>query len=584
MTRTSPGVLVGLLLLAGCFGSNDDKGGGAGASGSGGDGAGSSAGAGGAGAGGDGGAGGTGIVGGAGGAGTGGTSGGAGGTGVIGDPTDPVCVGSYVAVALPNLGDFGTAEADPRLLDAAEAPSLASFLCAGTGAARCHAISTSGAPEGRHAPAFVSVGDKLVVWGGWVRGADGEPVLSNTGAIYDIARDAWTPIASDGVPSPRLFPLIVAVGRRVLVWGGRDYCGASTGGALLDVDANTWTPMSEAGAPASLSNAFNDGKALVAGERVLVWPLAPFGGDDRLAPLEDGFVYDAAKDAWSTLEVPTEHKQLMPHVAFTGTEVFAFGGQISGGSGPVDAADTGSLLDVATLDWRATTTNGAPSGRYAGDAFWNGSAVVVTGGNPSLADAAPAITWRDGGVYDPSGDSWTLFSDGAPANPASLPDGVVVTDGTSRLPVANDPGSGGPGALLGPRIMGTRSVCPLRWHEVAGALLGTDWTAEAPLRAVGGIHCAPILDALQGAFPALEASATAAATEPLESVDPNGDVSAWNLDLPSLNAAWTGSKLVVWGARLARNTRECREEGDEARQQICIQDHVLAAEGVVLAP
>ena len=68
---------------------------------------------------------------------------------------------------------------------------------------------------------------------------------------------------------------------------------------------------------------------------------------------------------------------------------------------PVISSPSGGCADDT---WTATSTTGAPDGRYLNTAVWTGSEMIVWGGTDQVSDFAT------GGRYDPSTDSWTATS------------------------------------------------------------------------------------------------------------------------------------------------------------------------------
>jgi hypothetical protein len=135
------------------------------------------------------------------------------------------------------------------------------------------AMSTKGAPAARIAPGAWT-GSQLAIWGGH----SADPIYADArsyncitneddyankasgclqygdGALYDPARDVWTPMAATGAPKPRFDHLLVWTGDRVLVWGGGEQglpdpaLGLSSkqwlkDGGLYDPVAQTWTAV-----------------------------------------------------------------------------------------------------------------------------------------------------------------------------------------------------------------------------------------------------------------------------------------------------------------------------------------------------
>ena len=94
-------------------------------------------------------------------------------------------------------------------------------------------------------------------------------------------------------------------------------------------------------------------------------------------------------DASPTLAGRTGHD-----VVWTGTELLVWGGQGSGGYA------SGARYDPVLGTWRAMSAEGAPSSRRHSFIFWTGTEMgVLFGEDP------PSDLW-DGGLYDPTSDSW----------------------------------------------------------------------------------------------------------------------------------------------------------------------------------
>lgn len=111
-----------------------------------------------------------------------------------------------------------------------------------------------------------------------------------------------------------------------------------------------------------------------------------------------GGVYDPTANTWTattTTSAPTARKA---HSAiWTGSTMIVWGGN----TGTV--ANTGGVYNLAGNSWTATNTTGAPVARQLHTAIWtSGSKMIVWGGNNG------STTYYDsGGIYDPTGNSWT---------------------------------------------------------------------------------------------------------------------------------------------------------------------------------
>lgn len=131
-------------------------------------------------------------------------------------------------------------------------------------------ISMIGAPSARYEHSAVWTGSELVIWGG---------KTSNTttplgdGGRYDPQTDTWASIAMTGAPTPRAEHTAVWTGAKMVVWGGysrasetSDWTRTNTGG-IYDLQSDTWTPTSTCDAPrVTAAHA-----AVWTGNEMLVW-------------------------------------------------------------------------------------------------------------------------------------------------------------------------------------------------------------------------------------------------------------------------------------------------------------------------
>jgi len=143
---------------------------------------------------------------------------------------------------------------------------------------RWHPIATADAPPERFGDVGVWTGSRLVVWGGQALTG---PTFSNTGSVYDITLDRWTPTSTTNAPSPRAEHCMVWTGSRVIVWGGT--AGTPLGdGAEFDPATNTWAALPTAGAPTPRTRP----RCVWTGRELVVW-----GGVDATDLLADGARY-----------------------------------------------------------------------------------------------------------------------------------------------------------------------------------------------------------------------------------------------------------------------------------------------------
>jgi len=170
--------------------------------------------------------------------------------------------------------------------------------------------------------------------------------------------------------------------------------------------SNSWVPINVTNAPGARLNhtAVWDN----ATQSMIVW-----GGEDAVGPLGDGAVYDLLADDWfplasSGLAARSEHVGL-----WLGTHLFVWGG--------LDAAlavlGDGSVLDLSTSIWTATSSTSPPAARYGHDAVWTGADVMIWGG---FDGGGNAITAGGGAKYNALAPTpaWSaLASSGTPPTP-----------------------------------------------------------------------------------------------------------------------------------------------------------------------
>lgn len=211
--------------------------------------------------------------------------------------------------------------------------------------------------------------------------------------------------------------------------------------------------------------------------------------------------------------------------AWTGSTMAIWGGNLASGT----YLSTGATYDPVTDSWAAITPLDAPASRSGHSAVWTGSDFIVWGGYGAVG------TLNNGGRYLVSTQSWLPLADtDAPAARyanAAIWTGarMLVWGGHNNTGILND------GALYDPASDSWSALglsgAPAARYSAASVLAGDT------VLVWGG----------QGATGALGDGASLALT--------SGVPSAWSAitttGAPSARsghaAAWTGSKLIVWG-------------------------------------
>jgi N-acetylneuraminic acid mutarotase len=256
-------------------------------------------------------------------------------------------------------------------------------------------MSTTNAPDRRHAHEAVWSGNVMIVWGG---DPESGGQTTNSGGRYDPIADQWTPTSLVGVPQSRAGFTAVWAGDRMVVWGGRTAGGTSlaTGGRYNPV-GDVWQATSQVGAPAARYNH----TALWTGAEMIVW--GGRTGSTSSSRINTGGRYDPVGNTWvptSTQEAPVARGL---HTAVWGyNRMFVWGGRDTEN----DALDTGGIYAPFADLWDPIPTDGAPEPRAFHTAVWSGKQMVVWGGSSD-----------PGGRYDPLDQQWApTTEDDAPSS------------------------------------------------------------------------------------------------------------------------------------------------------------------------
>jgi N-acetylneuraminic acid mutarotase len=291
-------------------------------------------------------------------------------------------------------------------------------------------ISGVNAPDKliRSGHSAVWTGNEMIVWGG-----SGN---LNSGGRYDPIADTWVRTSLNGAPAGRRNHVAVWTGRAMLVWGGEqsgNVLQVLGDGGRYDPATDSWTPLSLAGAPSARTGH----TGIWTGSLMVVWGgQAASGSPPQLAT---GGRYDPATDTWTPTAAPPIVARTNHAAAWTGSEMFVWGG-----FGPFNQAPRdGALYDPVRDTWRNVTQAGAPTTFNLVRSVWTGHEVVVWG------------TPTEGGArYDPVSDHWTVMSsNGAPPATTFLysvtwADGLVIVYGSrsgGRYVVRHDVDADGDG-------------------------------------------------------------------------------------------------------------------------------------------
>lgn len=221
-------------------------------------------------------------------------------------------------------------------------------------------LDSADQPAARNQHTVVWTGTQMIVWGG------GTPTSLNSGGVYDLATDQWTPTSLVGAPPPSQVHCAAWTGTRMLVWGGSGAVAHA-----YDPVTDTWAPISTVDAPPSHHGC----TAVWTGTEMIV-----FGGANAAytTTYNDGGRYDPATDSWRPLSSAGRPPARWHHGAvWTGAEMIIHGGEYNNAAGLVPGTHA---YAPGTDTWREIVVPGADGGRRVHATHWTGDALIVWGG------------------------------------------------------------------------------------------------------------------------------------------------------------------------------------------------------------
>ena len=228
--------------------------------------------------------------------------------------------------------------------------------------------------------------------------------------------------------------------------------------------------------------------------------------------------------ATTSTSVPV--KRAYHTAVWSGTEMIVWGGKLAA------VLNSGGRYNPVSNSWSATTTTSAPTIRQQQSAIWSGTKMIVWGGCDATCSG---VDYNDGGVYDPTTDSWTATtSTGAPAvrrgqTVAWTGTKMIVWGGASAASTALDSG-GQYNPTTDAWTATTSTNAPLARYFHSAVWTDTEmiiWGGNTGANSNSGGRYVPGTDTW---------TATTTTSAPAVRV--------------SHSATWTGTKMVVWGGTI----------------------------------
>jgi hypothetical protein len=257
----------------------------------------------------------------------------------------------------------------------------------------------TGGPPGQTSTT-VWTGTDLIVWGN-PRGS----ATTNTGALYNLASDTWSSMATSGAPSPRGGATAVWTGTEMIVWGGMHLVDdvakyTDTGGRYNPV-TDSWSIMTTTDAPSPR----HAHVAMWTGTEMIVWggmgiPNPVYTGSKYL---DSGGRYDPVTDTWTPMrssppyDVRGRDAYMNTKVVTTGTEIILYV------DNTVNWSFRNSIYYSDTDSWSWMSTG--PYHQY-GEPFWAGNALMVFGNAQSQCYGDWLSSIRYASLYYPDTNTW----------------------------------------------------------------------------------------------------------------------------------------------------------------------------------
>jgi hypothetical protein len=345
-------------------------------------------------------------------------------------------------------------------------------------------MSAANAPTARLGAWVIPTDDGLIVWGGFgwnSQGAVVDPEFES-GAVYHLCNDSWTPISTAGAPSGVTetvgspVPPGTWTGSGLIVWGGSPEGAIVTEGTPVavasryDVASNTWSPMDRYGEP----TARQDDARVWTGSQLLVW-----GGYAQSATQTvdhaDGALYDLEADQWipmSSLNAPSRRDPYGQFV-WTGSKFIVWGGLFweTGSAADATFPADGAMYDIASDSWTTLATAGAPS-RGLASLLWTGKKMIALAKLDGFT--TPGQILFDGELFDPATNSWS------PMNPPSLALAANLEDPVAFTPPRKIIWAGSKMVVFGNKIQQSQSGQSVTPAALVYDPETNDWSAVGP--------------------------------------------------------------------------------------------------------
>jgi N-acetylneuraminic acid mutarotase len=195
---------------------------------------------------------------------------------------------------------------------------------------------------------------------------------------------------------------------------------------------------------------------------------------------------------------------------------------------------------VAPNSWTATSTQGAPSGRFIHTAVWTGEKMIIWGGDAGMVSSEPTL--GNGGAYDPASNSWSPVATAGAPTARELATAVwtgsrMIVWGGLKVNGMSPPSTFNSGGIYDPQANSWKQVstsgAPAARFGHTAVWTGSEmivWGGRTPVIDAGAMNSGGVYDPVTNTW---------------------RPVSTLNAPSPRAfhTAIWTGNLLIVWGGQ-----------------------------------
>lgn len=270
--------------------------------------------------------------------------------------------------------------------------------------------SANAPPVARYQHTAVWDGSEMLVWGGM----NSSGAYLNDGARYNPAANSWNTMSLG--PSARAGHTAVWSGTQMIVWGGWDGSNYRQDGGIYNPASDFFATFTGVNVPAARQNH----TAVWGAPLMIIWGGIGAGS----VCLNDGASYDPVGNSWTALTSANAPAARQYHTAvWNGTNTMIIWGGV--GANNTNFNDGGRFCTTNTSSWLAVNTNGAPIGRSAHGAVWDGTNMIVWGGYNSASNTY----FNNGGRYNPLLNTWSSMNTNGAPSPRTIGHGCAILNG-----------------------------------------------------------------------------------------------------------------------------------------------------------